>query len=452
MKKILLLGGGVVVVMLLALFGYAGWLVHSLNTPEFKKAVLDRATTTVGSGVRVAAMDISLLSGVTLKRVSIANPAPFAGDLLSADAFVLRYRLRPLLSGQLEIERLALEKPLVRLQMDAKGAFNYERLGGTAPVGSPAPAGTTSKPSGPPIDLVLKKLAVENATIVMEDAAKAVLMSIQAASLDSAFTVTAAEARGSGQVKIGTVDLAESLFVRDLIAPISLSKESFTLAPIRGRVADGEIGGQVKVNLKGGFRYTAEVEVKGASVKKLLAEAKSARIITGTLAAKASFEGTGGLPTLKGKGRIEVAGCAISNAPVLAAVAAATRVPELANPDFDQCLVDFTLGANRLETPVVSLKGKQIQLTGHGTTSLDTYALDYDLTLALGTKLLEKIPVRELRAAFHDRGDGFSSIDFKVTGTSAAPKTDLAARVGKSAATEAAVSGLSRLLTKKKPR
>jgi AsmA-like C-terminal region len=187
-------------------------------------------------------------------------------------------------------------------------------------------------------------------------------------------------------------------------------------------------------------------------VKKLLAEAKSARIITGTLAAKASFEGTGGLPTLKGKGRVEVASCAVSNAPVLAAVAAAIRVPELANPDFDQCLVEFTLGGNRLQTPVVSLRGKQIQLTGHGTTSLDTYALDYDLSLALGTKLLDKIPVRELRAAFRDRGDGFSSIDFKVTGTSAAPKTDLAARVGKSAATEAAVSGLSRLLAKKKPR
>jgi hypothetical protein len=59
--------------------------------------------------------------------------------------------------------------------------------------------------------------------------------------------------------------------------------------------------------------------------------------------------------------------------------------------------------------------------------------------------------VKELKAAFKERGDGFSAVDFKVTGTSAAPKTDLASRVGKAAATEAAVSGLKKIFGKKKP-
>ena len=77
-------------------------------------------------------MDISLLSGVTLKGIAIANPAPFPGDFLTADAFVLRYRLRPLLAGRVEVERLALEKPALALAMDARGGFNYEKLGGSA--------------------------------------------------------------------------------------------------------------------------------------------------------------------------------------------------------------------------------------------------------------------------------------------------------------------------------
>ena len=63
--------------------------------------------------------------------------------------------------------------------------------------------------------------------------------------------------------------------------------------------------------------------------------------------------------------------------------------------------------------------------TRRGTTNLDTYALDYDLNLALGTETLDKVPVRELKAAFKDRDDGFSAMDFKVTGTSTAPQTDL---------------------------
>jgi len=75
----------------------------------------------VGADVRVEGMDISLLSGVTLRGIAIANPRPWTGDFLAAEAFVLRYRLRPLLAGRVEVERLALEKPSLALAMNARG-------------------------------------------------------------------------------------------------------------------------------------------------------------------------------------------------------------------------------------------------------------------------------------------------------------------------------------------
>ncbi len=453
MKKILLAGGAVVVLLFVAGFGYAAYLLHSLNTPEFKKTLLERAKATVGTDVQVKEMDISILSGVTLKGVTIANPAPLPGNLLTADAFVLRYRLRPLLSGRLEVERLALEKPVITLAMDSRGGFNYEKLGGGAKP-APAAAGKASPASSPaagsPIELVLKKLAVENAELAMQDATKASLMKVQDFDFDSAFTVTGSGAQGSGNARIATLGLADMMFVRGISAPIEMSKESVKLAPIRGTLAGGSLDGDVKVNLKDGFRYVASLDVKGAQVQKLLEEAKSARAVSGTLVAQASVEGSGGLPTMKGKGRAEIADCKVSNMPVFGVVAAALRVPALSSPSFDQCLVEFTLGASRLQMTVISLKGRQMQLTGRGTTNLDTYSLDYDLNLALGTETLDKVPVRELKAAFKDRGDGFSAMDFKVTGTSTAPQTDLASRVGKAAATEAATAGLKKLFGKKK--
>src|SRR6266511_1609068 len=413
MKKILLAGGVVIVLLLLLGFGTAAYLLRSLNTPEFKKTLLERAKATVGAEVLVKELDISVLSGVTLKGVTIANPAPFPGNLLTADAFVLRYRLRPLLPGRLEVERLALERPVVALAMDSRGAFNYEKLGGGAkaapPKGSPA-----SGPAASPIELVLKKLAVDNAEILMQDATKAPLMKVQDFDLDSAFKVVGAAAQGSGTARIATLSLADLMFVRGISAPIEMSKDSVELAPIRATLAGGTLGGDVKVNLKDGFRYVASLDVKGAQVQRLLEEAKSARAVSGTLLAQASVEGSGGLPTMKGKGRAEIADCKVSN------------------------------------MTVISLKGKQMQLTGRGTTNLDTYSLDYDLNLALGTETLDKVPVRELKAAFKDRGDGFSAMDFKVTGTSTAPQTDLASRVGKAAATEAATAGLKKLFGKKK--
>jgi hypothetical protein len=126
------------------------------------------------------------------------------------------------------------------------------------------------------------------------------------------------------------------------------------------------------------------------------------------------------------------------------------RLPELANPDFDECKTEFTLGSSRLNMPVLKLEGPDIQLGGRGVTSLVDYRLSYDMTLALRKAALERIPVREMRAAFKDRPDGFSALDFKVTGTTDAPKTDLTARLGAAAASELVKGGLGKLFGKGK--
>ena len=146
MKRVLWAGVALVLVVVLAAAGYRVHLVGKLNTPAFQKALLDQATATAGAEVRVKEMDISLLSGVTLKGLAVANPAPFPGDFLTADAFVLRYRLLPLLAGRVEVERLALERPRLALAMDARGGFNYERLGGSARAGAKAASGGAPRP------------------------------------------------------------------------------------------------------------------------------------------------------------------------------------------------------------------------------------------------------------------------------------------------------------------
>ncbi len=452
-KKIILVGGAVLVVLVLALAGFAAYLLHSINTPQFKQTLLQHARATVGADVKVEKMDVSIFSGVTLSGVVIANPRPFPGSFLTADSFVLRYRLLPLLSGRLEVQRLALEKPRVDLVMDAKGNFNYEKLGPTqaSPGRGASPAAPAGGPTGggaalaSPIELQLKQLAVHDASIVMKDQTPVPLMKVENADLDSSLELTAGGLHGSGRASIGTLDLADVMFVRGISSPIEISKQTLVLSPIRGKLAGGELTGDVNVNLAGGFRFTAELELKGASVDTLLQEAHSARAVTGSLTARASFEGAGGLPTMKGKGHAEIADCKLSNVKVLALLAAVLRVPELANPDFDQCRVEFKMTGSRVQTPVVSLEGKQIQLAGAGTYNLDSSAINYNLTLALAQPLFAKVTARELRAAFKERGDGFWTVDFAVTGTSTAPRTDLATRVGKAVVGQAAKKELGRL-------
>jgi hypothetical protein len=206
----------------------------------------------------------------------------------------------------------------------------------------------------------------------------------------------------------------------------------------------------VRVRLEPAFRYAADVEVTKARLANLLQEAKASFQAAGVLEARASVEGTGGLVTLEGRGSARVGGCQVKHAPLFTALATLLRVPDLAAPEFEECRAEFELGRGQLTTTTLRLLGRAVRLTGRGVTRLDTLALDYDLSLSLRRDVLERIPAKELRAGFEDRGAGFGTVDFHVTGTTAAPRTDLASRLGKAAVQDAAEGRLKKILKKMK--
>jgi uncharacterized protein involved in outer membrane biogenesis len=120
--------------------GGAAYLVHvvrSVDTPEFRQSILDRASSAAGAKVLARRIEVSLWSGVTVEGARVVNPAPFPGDLVTAEALVLRYNPWALFAGRVELSRLAIRKPILTLAMDARGSFNYEHLGTPA---APAPA------------------------------------------------------------------------------------------------------------------------------------------------------------------------------------------------------------------------------------------------------------------------------------------------------------------------
>ncbi len=86
-----------------------------LQTPAFKEQVLKAAREELGADVRIDDFKVSLFSGVELRGVTIGNPPGFTGNLLTAEAFILHYRLLPLLSRRVEIQQLSLDKPIITL-------------------------------------------------------------------------------------------------------------------------------------------------------------------------------------------------------------------------------------------------------------------------------------------------------------------------------------------------
>src|SRR5439155_8775990 len=91
-------------------------------------------------------------------------------------------------------------------------------------------------------------------------------------------------------------------------------------------------------------------------------------------------------------------------------------------------LIEFTLADNVMQTPVISLKAPQIQITGNGSVTLEDYKLNEEMTLAIHKNLLGKVP-KGVQRIFNERDDGYLTIDFKVYGPYDKPKTDLTERL-----------------------
>jgi hypothetical protein len=464
MKKRLAIAGAIVALVVLGLGAYAARLAARLDTPEAKAWILDQARQALGVEVQAKELHASLFRGLELRGVRVANPPGFSGPLLTADAFALKYELWPLLIGRLHVDELSLDKPVVQLAMDGRGTFNYERLGprpeagaraSGKPSGSGGGAGSgtggSGVPAGLPIELALSHLALRDARISLVDARKAAMLKVEGAELSSGFKLAGSALDGSGRARIASLGLADALFVRGLEAPIEARKRGLRLGPIRGRLAEGRAEGDLRVDLGEAFRYSLSLKVEGAKVEALLKEAGARPTLAGSLAAEGSFEGTGGVPTLTGKGWARVDDCRTNQSPLLLTLAALLQIRELANPDLDECRAEFTLGGGRARTPVLSLKGREVRLTGSGVTTLADGALDYDMTLALSRRLLAGIPAKEIRAAFdEEREDGFGLLSFRVTGTTAAPKTDVAARIAKSGALAVVKGKLGKLFGRDK--
>lgn len=453
-KKALLVSGVAGTLLLLVAGTCAVRLDRRLETPEFKSWLLEKARTGLGVDVQAQDLRASLFRGVELRTVRVANPPGFPGPLLTAEALTLRHDLWPLLRGRLHVDELSVRRPVLSLAMDARGAFNYEKLGGgrfstRRPV-SRAPGTASGAARLMPLELAIVRLTVRDGRVGILDRRRAPLLSLEGADVESSLGATAASMAAGGTARIATMGLGNVLFVRELKAPIDVSTQRIHLGPITGRLAGGMTSGDLDVSLGSSFHYKLTLEVKGAQVGTLLEEARSTSSLSGVLRARGAFDGEGGLATLRGEGQAEVTGCRARRAPLLVLLAVTLGVPELADPKLEECRLEFSLGGGRARTPVVRLTGPDLRLTGRGTADLLDGSLDYDMTLALSPALVGRIPIRGVRAAFQEGSDGFGALDFKVTGTMRAPRTDIALRLAKAGAVGVVKDRLGKLFGREK--
>ena len=151
---------------------------------------------------------------------------------------------------------------------------------------------------------------------------------------------------------------------------------------------------------------------------------------TGTLHGHVFLSGSGGLATATGKGRVEVTQGRLEGVPLLRAVATVLQAPSLQDLEFEEALVEFSLAHNRLETEVIRLVAKDLQLTGKGTLLLSNKHLDHELRLTLRENAVGLLS-KPLLALLERTEDGSHILDFRVWGPFESPQTDIRERLAR---------------------
>jgi len=433
---------GLLVLGLILVSGALFLAYQHLQSPEFQEQVVRTAEEVVGSELRLDGLEISLLQGVVIRGLAIGNPPGLEGDLLTVDEVVIRYRLFALLSGRVEIERLLLRRPVVKLVPVEEGRWNFEAFKlGKAPdedVESETSSGTGS------LDFALSNIVLEEGQVVMSNGAGEQVTRVENLGVTGSLESVGGLLSGTGMLKMDSLELGKAVALQDLRAPTSFSNEEVKLSPVSASLAQGEVSGDITLKLVPTFRYLVDLEIQGADVTGLLQESGIAAGLSGKLESALDVEGRAGLPTVVGEGTAQVVEGKLTGLAIQDQLAGLLKAPALKEIEFTECVIDFTLADNLMETPSIRLISPLLEFTGSGEVTLPEGILNHDVTLGLHEDLLKIMPTAVLQA-FEQREDGFRTIPFRVWGPMSSPETDLQDRLVKGALAPVLNEGIDRL-------
>ncbi|MFA5028662.1 MAG: AsmA family protein [Candidatus Methylomirabilota bacterium] len=164
------IGGLLVLAVLAALL-----LPALVNLERYRSLLAARVGKSLGREVAVQGLRVNLWRGIGAEAtgVRVAEAPGFGSDpFLAADTLRIRVQLLPLLSGQLRIASLTLERPRIRVLRGADGRWSVDDLlrGSPAPVPArPAPEASRPGKGPPPAAILLSEVAIRDGEVVVAE-------------------------------------------------------------------------------------------------------------------------------------------------------------------------------------------------------------------------------------------------------------------------------------------
>jgi uncharacterized protein involved in outer membrane biogenesis len=249
MRKAILTAAIIVGVILVVVIGVMVYAVFNLNglIASNRVRILAKASDSLGREVDVQNISASLGWGVSvdLSGVTVADDPRFSNKpFVTASNIYAKVAVLPLLHRQVEIERLSLRQPVVRIIRNQSGEMNVSTIGHKAAAGQGAapPAQAPSKPGSPAAGQPLGTAPLTAAG--EKPAAGAALAGISISSLAIQNGRIAYVQSGAQPLQISALNLdVENL---SATSPVTLTLSMAALGTRKNLALDGTVGPLMK--------------------------------------------------------------------------------------------------------------------------------------------------------------------------------------------------------------
>jgi len=139
-----------------------------INVNSFRPKIEAEASSALGRQVTVGNLSLSILSGhVEADNIAIADDPAFSkSPFITAQSLKIGVELVPLIfSRKVMVTEIVLEQPQIKLFKAANGTWNFSSLGGPS---TKKPAEPKGGESGPPPDVSVGRLSVNNARLTVQ--------------------------------------------------------------------------------------------------------------------------------------------------------------------------------------------------------------------------------------------------------------------------------------------
>lgn len=246
-----------------------------INWNKYKSEITTQLKSATGRDITISG-DLSVrvipTPALTVGGIAIANIAGAANpEMVNLDTLQVRVALLPLLSGEVQVERVLLKNPIIHLEKLANGAVNWN-FDSTSSEKSPSANASATAPtdaSASGANIKLDSFEISNATVVYLDSSAPVEkgkkpkeqkvegldLSLRADSLSGPF-----EGKGKAQI-LGvplSFDFSSGALIKGRTVPVNLSL--FTMGETR-IIASGAL-----IGIGDDPRYKGKIEINSANL------------------------------------------------------------------------------------------------------------------------------------------------------------------------------------------